>query len=688
MQTTIKRLSKILLGMLLVILIAAALTFFWLRYEFARVQSDVSSDSYWRNTPVQQLDLTLPSPAPCRETSTHPRAFFGALHVHTAASYDATAFGSTTSADQAYRFARGDTLPLRLRGDPEGFAAPLQTISSPLDFMAVTDHAESLGETRLCYTPGSDAHATLVCKLYRGDIRLPAEPDMQPILRLATLAIFGKDRSSRVCGADGSLCRLRAAEIWRENQRSAEQALDRTGECSFTTFHAYEYTLAEESSNLHRNVIFRSAVVPQATMGAKDAATPEALWTWLKRSCIEGNPHCDVLAIPHNSNWSSGRMWYPYSNRDLDADTRQRQATLRRELEPLAEIMQTKGDSECRNGIASVLGAADEFCDFEKLRAAGEQIEDCGEALGSGGMMLTGCTSRYNFVRYALAAGLKEHRDLGVNPFAMGIIAATDTHNGMPAAGSENNYLGSHGMDRNVLSRLQGSKEVPGDIGKGSPVRYGPGGIAGVYAHENTRDALFDAMRRRETFGTSGPRIEPRFFAGWQLDRVSCQSSDLLAQAYELGVPMGSEINPSDAGAGSEGPVFLASATRDPRDGANLLQRIQIIKSWVDQNGATHQAVHDVAGDPQNQASVDATTCAVRGSGFNQLCATWRDPDFDPAVSAVYYARVLENPSCRWSRHDCIRLPEDQRPASCDDPTLPWQVQERAWTSPVWYYAN
>ncbi|PLW70138.1 DUF3604 domain-containing protein [Pseudohalioglobus lutimaris] len=687
MNITIKRAAKALLWFLLLLLLAALLSFFWLRHEFARVQSAGMQSEYWRNVPVQSLEPGLTAPRPCHQTP-HTRAFFGALHVHTGASYDASAFGITVSVDDAYRFARGTTLPLRLRADPEGFGAPVQTISTPLDFMAVTDHAESLGEARLCYTPGSRPYGTLVCRLYRGDVRLPVAADTQPIMRLATLAIFGKDRSARVCGKDGSLCRERAADTWQDNQRSTERWHDRSEECDFTTLHAYEYTLAEASSNLHRNVIFRSAVVPQAPLGSKDAQTPEALWQWLKQTCIDGNPQCDVLAIPHNGNWSSGRMWYPYSNRDLSDRTRRQQAELRAELEPLAEIMQTKGDSECRNGIDSVLGPADEFCDFEKLRAASEPIEDCEESFGSGGMMLSGCTSRYNFVRYALAAGLRERRELGVNPFAMGIIAATDTHNGMPAADSESQYMGSHGMDRNVLSRLQGTKEVPGGIGKGSPVRYGPGGVAGIYARENSRDALFDAMRRRETFGTSGPRIEPRFFAGWELDQVDCQSPDFVEQAGRLGVPMGAALYSHDDSADPLGPVFLASATRDPRDGAGLLQRIQVIKSWVDSAGATHQAVHDIAGDPNNGAGVDPETCALSGSGFNQLCATWRDPDFDAALSAVYYARVLENPSCRWSRHACIRLPEAGRAPSCGDPDLPWQIQERAWTSPIWYYAD
>ncbi|MEH6586634.1 MAG: DUF3604 domain-containing protein [Halioglobus sp.] len=681
---TIKFTLKVLLGFALVALLTALATGLWLRHEFSRIQSEGADSQYWQSVPVRAAGNAVESAGTCTRQYPEKRAFFGALHVHTAASYDATAFGTMTTVDDAYRFARGETLPLRLRSDPADFQPPMITISSPLDFMAVTDHAESLGEIRLCYSPDTTAYGSLVCKLYRGDVKLPAADDMQPILRLASLAIFGKDRSRQVCGDDGSLCRDQAAAVWQENQRSTEQWHDHTDNCSFTTLHAYEYTLAEESSNLHRNVIFSSSWVPQAVISAKDAPVPERLWSWLRDTCINGDQHCDVLAIPHNSNWSSGRMWYPYSNREeLDLQTQIAQAHLRAELEPLAEILQTKGDSECRNGIASVFGPADEFCDFEKLRSPTEPMEDCGEKFGSGGMMLRGCTSRYNFVRYALAAGLKEKSTLGVNPFELGIVAATDTHNGIPAAGSERNYLGSHGIDRNVLSRLEGRTEVPGDIGAGSPVRYNPGGLAGVYAQQNSRQALFNAMKHRETFGTSGPRITPRFFAGWKLQGVDCQSPEVLAQAYRGGVPMGSTLTRQS---NNESPIFMASASRDPRDGSNMLQRIQIVKSWVDSNGATRQAVYDIAGDPNNGADVDPHSCAVVGSGFNQLCATWRDPEFDPNTAAVYYSRVLENPSCRWSRWDCIALPDADRPASCSDPELSWKIQERAWTSPIWYY--
>jgi hypothetical protein len=679
-----KTLVKYVLFATLALVLLVAATVLWLRFEFSRVQQDATTGTPWQQVAVRALDEPAQVPAECQQQYPHNKAWFGALHVHTAASYDATSFGVTATADDAYSFARGNALPLRLRGDPPEYQAPVLTISSPLDFMAVTDHAESLGEVRLCYIKDSAAHGTLVCRLYRGDVRVPVEERFQSLVRLASFAIFGQDRSARVCGADGSACRGQAAQVWQENQRSTEAWQDHSSNCEFTTFHGYEYTLAEKASNLHRNVIFKSSVVPQEALSAKDARTPEELWDWLDRTCIAGNKNCNALAIPHNSNWSSGRMWYPYSNRELPLKEQQRLAKLRARVEPLAEIVQVKGDSECRNGIASVFGAPDEFCDFEKLRPASEKIPDCGEEFGSGGMMLKGCVSRYSFVRYALTAGLSEEGKLGINPFKLGIIAASDTHIGAPAVGREKEHHGSHGNDRDAQNRLLSTVEVPGDIAKGSPVRYNPGGIAGIYAQENSRSALFEAMQRRETFGTSGPRITPRFFAGWNLDENLCQQLDYPASAYRNAVPMGSDLPAAGPGA-RQSPVFIASASRDTRQGANLLQRLQIIKGWIDSDGRTHQAVYDIAGAPQGSASVNRETCEVSGQGFSQLCASWQDPEFDPLVAAVYYSRVLENPSCRWSQYDCLALPEQQRPASCRDPELPWQIQERAWTSPIWY---
>lgn len=677
-----KSLFRFTLYTLMALILLCLGAYLWLRYEFAIVEDTETDPRRWDAVEVTALGTGLPDPLPCAAQYPTRKAWFGGLHVHTEASYDAAAFGTLTNVDQAYAFATGKPIPMRLRDDPADAAVPVLQITSPLDFMAVTDHAEKLGERRLCYMPDNAAYDALSCRLYRGDIELPVDDRFAGLVRLMSFAAYGESRSQRVCGDDGQRCLDMAVNVWERNQRSTEAWQDRSSDCRFTTFHAYEYTMAKDASNLHRNVIFRTATVPQQPLSASESPTPEGLWTWLDNTCISGHPDCDALAIPHNSNWSSGRMWYPYSRRELPTQEQVSLARLRERVEPLVEIMQVKGDSECRNGIASVMGEPDELCNFEKLRPVSEPINDCGETMGSGGMMLRGCMSRYSFVRYALTAGLAEKKALGVNPFRMGIVAASDTHVGAPMVGREKNHPGSHGNDRDIQARLLGKIEMPGNVAAGSPVRYNPGGIAGVYAVENSREALFNAMRNRETFGTSGPRIEPRFFAGADYPADLCQQTDYLEQAYAGGVPMGGVLGTSAAG---ESPVFVASAHQDPRGGANLLQRVQVIKGWIDGEGATHQAVYDIAGAAPGEATVDKATCAVSGRGFAQLCATWRDPDFDPAVPAVYYARVIENPSCRWSHYDCLSLPEEERPPACSDPDLPWQIQERAWTSPIWY---
>ena len=688
MTVSVRRtLLRISLYSLLMLALMGAALLLWLRFEFESVETALRPESLLHNADVRAMPKSMAYSPDCTQHYPYKKAWFGALHVHTAASYDATAFGVTTTVDDAYSFARGKALPLRLRGDNASIDIPILQISAPLDFMAVTDHAEALGETNLCYASTGEARNTLVCKLFRGDIPLPVDEKLQPLIRLASLAVFGNSRSARVCDRSGENCQLKAKLVWQENQRSTEAWQDRSSDCSFTTFHAYEYSLAEKASNLHRNIVFKSAVVPQNILSAKEASQPAQLWHWLDRVCKAGSSGCDVLAIPHNSNWSSGRMWFPPSLLDKPLAEQRALAKLRIKLEPLAEILQVKGDSECRNGISSVLGGADEFCDFEKLRPADEVIADCGDVVGSGGMMLKGCVSRNSYVRYALATGLLEHEKLGVNPFKFGIVAATDTHNGTPAAGTERGYLGSHGSDRDIQHRLVSKIEVPGKIATGSPVRYNPGGIAGVYAQENTRDALFSAMQNRETFGTSGPRIKPRFFAGWDLPPDLCHSKSYLETAYSKGTPMGSDLPPQPREA-KLGPNFNVSAVADPSSGENSLQRIQIVKAWVDESGNTHQAVYDVAGNADNKASVNLDSCEVTGTGFAQLCGSWQDPDFRAGTSAVYYARVLQNPSCRWSQYDCIALPEDERPDSCSDLALAKSIQERAWTSPIWYQAK
>jgi hypothetical protein len=276
--------------------------------------------------------------------------------------------------------------------------------------------------------------------------------------------------------------------------------------------------------------------------------------------------------------------------------------------------------------------------------------------------------------------GLAERERIGVNPFQLGFIGSTDTHNGTPGFVGEETFIGHRGTDDDTPEKRlsRGTLTVGG-------ISFSPGGLAGVWAEENSRDSIFRALRRREVFATSGPRIVPRFFAGWNLDPGLCTDPAMVAHGYAQGVPMGGTLTAPPPGATA--PSFMVSALRDPGTATKpgtQLQRIQIVKGWRE-NGESHYQVYEVAGDPLNGASVDTDTCAPSGTGFDSLCGLWTDPDFDPAQQAFYYARIVENPTCRWSAYECNRLAPDARAALCDDPAWPKTIQERAWTSPVWF---
>ena len=622
---------------------------------------------------------------PCRENNAHRNAYFGATHIHTTLSGDANAFGVTSRPDDVYAFARGAPITLPPL-DASGKGTRVQQLAQPLDFAAVTDHAEYLGEVVRCSTAGNPGYDSQTCKVFRGEDLNGWPEELSHLARMMSLVLKGKaaPRNEDVCGKDGIGCIEAISGPWQEIQQSAEKWDDASSNCDFTTFVAYEYSLAADSNNLHRNVFFRNSTVPTRPVSAQEAGTPQELWQSLETNCLKSGTECDVLAIPHNSNWSAGRMFYSeYPGADAVAE-QARMAQLRQDLEPLVEILQVKGDSECRNGLYQVIGSADELCDFEKLRAPSKPAEDCELSTGVGGMQLSSCISRLSFVRYALLEGLKEQQRLGVNPLKLGIIAATDNHNGTGGAVAEAHFEGAAGQDATPQDRLQGEIKV-GEVASSSAVRTNPGGIAGIWAEENSREALFKAMKRRETFGTSGPRITPRFFGGWEFPEDMCAQQDFARIGYQQGVPMGGDL-PTAPGKDSA-PVFALNAMRDGSDEGAPLQRIQVIKGWLDDEGRMHQDIYDVAGDAQNGASVDINTCQRKGEGQARLCSVWQDPKFDPNRDAVYYARVVENPSCRWSTYQCNQLAPADRPPSCNDPDVPETIQERAWTSPIWYTA-
>ncbi|WP_116367698.1 DUF3604 domain-containing protein [Parahaliea mediterranea] len=594
--------------------------------------------------------------AGCDGARAERRAFFGDVHVHTRYSQDANwRMGNTgIGPEEAYRFARGARIALPPY-NAQGHSERSLQLARPLDFAAVTDHAEGLGEVRLCSDPNysgpgaSQCGAGVVTRLVRSLLArvLPIE---------------------RLCAPGDGACQAATADAWQDTLAAAQR---HNAPCEFTTFAGYEWSGMEGTANLHRNVLFRGAAVPAAPISAREAARPEQLWQALDEQCRDGLDDCQALTIPHNANLSAGRMFSP-----VDADGEAMPLAVARQrarYERLAEIVQHKGDSECYGGP----GASDELCAFEKLpygSFAQKYLPLLGEPPAD--------DARY--LREALREGLRLQREHGVNPFTPGFIGGTDTHIGAPGAVEEGQYGGHHGAQH--IAGDGAAPQLP------DRVEQNPGGLAVLYAEENTRAALFRAMQRREAYATSGPRIQLRFFAGADFADDLCEQPDLLQQAYAQGVPMGGEL---DATVGAQ-PAFLLSAASDPGTAqapGGLLQRLQVIKVWVDADGQSREAVFDVAGSPDNGATVDLHSCAPSGPGHRRLCSVWRDPDFDPGMSAAYYSRVVENPSCRWqqricaaNRVDCASpdaVPEGLE--GCCDDSVPRTLQERAWSSPIWY---
>ncbi|MYH31257.1 MAG: DUF3604 domain-containing protein, partial [Acidobacteria bacterium] len=514
------------------------------------------------SAPAQAADLAPREP--CAHNDPLRQAFFGDLHTHTAFSLDALGRGGFQTPDDAYRFARGEAIGLS-PVDAEGRPMRTAQLDRPLDFAAVTDHSEWLGEVAVCTDSSSPAYDTPVCRGLR-----PGGTDEE---RAAWQADRLAGRGPLVCGEDGSQCRDGLLTAWEATREAAERHYDRSSDCSFTAFHAWEYTRAPGRSKVHRNVILRNEIGPELPISWIDADQPLDLWTRLKARCNDTGTGCEALTIPHNPNISNGQM-FTLDWGGLPIDEQRARAALRSEMEPLVEMMQAKGDSECRRGMWNVLGGEDELCDFEKVRYIdGELPPDCEDGTGEGGLRGEGCQSRLDFVRYALIEGIAQEERIGINPIQLGLIASTDGHNGLPGDTDEYDY---QGQNSNVDSDLE--KRLTTDAYAPHPLRN-PGGLVGVWAEENSRDSLFDAMQRKETFGTSGVRIQARLFGGWDLPDL-CASNDMIADAYEAGVPMGSVLPGRD---GTEAPSFFVTALADPGTDAypgTPLQRIQIIKGW------------------------------------------------------------------------------------------------------------
>ncbi len=615
---------------------------------------------------------------PCSANNPNRNLYFGDLHVHTELSWDAYGYDVRTTPSMAYGFARGGEVLLPPL-DAQGTGTRKAALERPLDFVALTDHLEFLGEVRLCTTPASTAYSDTICENFRKG----GEDEV---------AIFGTEltrdpptRFEDICQGSGDACREAASEVWTAVVQAAEDAYDTSAACSFTSFAGYEYTGSPKISNNHRNVIFRNAQVPNPPPSYFEEPVEQHLWQALDEACISDNSGCDFIAIPHNSNWSNGNLFFLDYSEEAKSEKEERSAAaFRGEMEPLAEIHQHKGDMECKNGFAGI--PEDPLCDFEKIHGTNLDFEDCGEDTGFFGVAGGGCISRYDFVRNVLKLGLAEEDRIGVNPYKMGVIGSTDTHNGTPGHAEEHLFPGHVGLSDHTPEIRMG----PGTITH-NPKSYNPGGLTAVWALENSRDALFQAFRRREVFSTSGTRISVRFFGGWDYPTTLCDSGDLISLGYTNGVPMGRELRSRPEG--NPAPIFVVQAKKDPgvegRPGADL-QRVQIIKGWLDDSGETQEKVFEVEGATDNDAGVDLATCERTGEGLETICAVWTDPEFDPDVLAFYYARVLENPSCRWAQYDCnsFAAGDPATPQACLDDAVAKTVQERAITSAIWYAKN
>lgn len=629
-----------------------------------------------RRFPVASKPSTSNADYPRPSANPDRNAYFGDLHVHTTLSFDASAFGTTATPADAYRYAQGQAIL-----HPSGFEVQL---AQPLDFYAVTDHAVLLGVINEAADTNTAFSQFDAAKPYH-NINESVDGGLLDLAKRSN--VFNNFISEVVASLlDGTFEESVINEIsqsaWANTIQAANEAYQPG---KFTTFAGYEFTSStEEREALHRNVIFRGTErLPAQPFSRFNSINPEGLWNWMDTMRAQG---VESLAIPHNSNGSNGAMFAftDWAGKPIDPEY----ASQRMRNEPLVEITQVKGTSDTH----PLLSKNDEWANFEifPMRTSTRILSE----------------PRGSYVRNAWLRGLAMEESDGANPYRFGVAAASDTHTGA-ASLEEDNYFGKIGSFDSTAEK-RGS--VPASFLYGTLVKlaspemveevdgetyldfsgykyWGASGIAGVWAEENTREAIYDALRRKETFATSGTRIKVRFFAGYDLADATLASPDLVSIAYQNSATMGGTLKAIE----NRHPTFLTWAIADPNTAQ--LQRVQIIKGWRE-NGEHQEQVYDVACSdglsvnaqthrcPDNDALVNLDDCSVTADvGASELKTLWQDPDFTPGQEAFYYVRVLENPVCRWSTWDAIRA--GLAPRS----DLSATIQERAWSSPIWYSA-
>ncbi len=585
------------------------------------------------------------------------RPFWGDTHLHTSLSMDAGAFGNRLGLDAAYQFARGEEVT-----SSTGLKVKL---SRPLDFLVIADHSDNMG-----FFPDLFAGKAFILEDPTGKDwydRVMAGEGVGVALELISLFSQGKFPEGLMYAPDSTPYK----SAWSATVDAAEKFND-PGQ--FTAFIGYEWTSLVRGNNMHRVVVYRDGgdigrqMVPFTTIPPMGSTNPRDLWKWLAN--FEEKTGGDVLAIAHNGNLANGIMFpleAQYDGVVLD-DVYVNQ---RAKWEPLYEATQIKGDGEAH----PFLSPNDEFADYEtwdlgNLDASEAKTND----------MLAG-----EYAREALKRGLAIEKELGINPYKFGIIGSTDSHTSLATA-QEDNFFGKHsGYEPNADRMTHPFMKT--DAGTIFGWQQVASGLAAVWATENTREALFDAMERKEVYATTGSRMGVRFFGGWEFTDQDLNSRQPAFAGYDKGVAMGGDLRARPSGASA--PTLMVYALRDPI-GANL-DRIQIIKGWMDAQGATHEKVYDVAWSGDRRPGADGKLPAVGNTvdvananwtntiGAPELATVWSDPDFDPAQNAFYYARVIEIPTPRWSTYDAFRLgvplPED----------APTSTQERAYTAPIWY---